>query len=404
MEFIPYGRQDIRNDDVEAVVSVLRSDWLTQGSVVPRFEAALAGYCGAQFAVAVNSATSALHIACVGLGLQPGDWLWTSPNTFVASANCGLYCGANVDFVDIDERTYNMCADALVLKLEQAEREGRLPKVVVPVHFGGQSCDMRRIKALAERYGFAVVEDASHAIGAKYDGEPVGSCRYSDAAVFSFHPVKIITTGEGGAVLTNDKAFAECLARLRSHGMTRDPSQMEGQCEGPWYYEMLEVGWNYRMTDIQAALGESQLKRADAIVRRRTELADRYDELLGNIGLTLPERDARCASSWHLYVVGWTAPGATMSRAEAFDALRASGIGVNVHYIPVHLQPVYRRMGFRLGQFPNAERYYTQAITLPLHPGMSEAQQDRIVDVLRGLANAAARAAKMPAATSLGNR
>jgi len=382
---IPYGRQDVAADDIEAVVAVLRSDWLTQGPTVPRFEAALAAYCGARHAIAVNSATAALHIACRALGLGAGDTLWTSPNTFVASANCALFCGAEVDFVDIDPRTYNMSVDALAEKLEAAEADGRLPKIVVPVHFGGQSCDMARIGALAKRYGFRVIEDAAHAVGGKYLGAPVGNCRHADITVFSFHPVKLITTGEGGAALTNDPELAERMARLRSHGITQDPRRMLGEPDGPWSYEEIELGWNYRMTDIAAALGMSQLRRLDEYVERRTALAARYHRLLANSGLALPWIDERCASAWHLYVVGWNADASRLSRREAFVELRRRGIGVQVHYIPVHTQPVFRERGFNVGQFPNAEAYYARALTIPLFPGLAEEQQDAVVEHLTAM-------------------
>lgn len=382
---IPYGRQDVTDDDTDAVLEVLRSDWLTQGPRVPAFETAIASYCGVAHAVAVNSATSALHIACAALGLGPGDRLWTSPNTFLASATCALYCGAAVDFVDIDPRSRNMSVEALAAKLAEADRAGALPKIVVPVHFAGQSCDMRAIHELGQRYGFRIVEDAAHALGGTYRGTPVGDCRYSDIAVFSFHPVKQITTGEGGIALTNGPNLAARMARLRSHGTTRDAALIQGECEGAWCYQMLELGWNYRMTDIQAALGLSQLARLDAYVARREVLAARYDRLLANSGLTLPWRDPDCASAWHLYVVGWNEAASGLSRAEAFDRLRAAGIGVNVHYIPVHTQPYFRRFGFHAGQFPAAEAYYAGAITLPLYPTMTEAQQDCVVDTLYGL-------------------
>ena len=382
---IPYGRQDVTDNDTDAVLEVLRSEWLTQGPRVPAFETAIASYCGAAHAVAVNSATSALHIACAALGLGPGDRLWTSPNTFLASATCALYCGAAVDFVDIDPRSRNMSIEALAAKLAEADRAGALPKIVVPVHFAGQSCDMRAIHELGKHYGFRIVEDAAHALGGAYRGAPVGNCRHSDIAVFSFHPVKQITTGEGGIALTNDPELAARMARLRSHGTTRDAALMQGECEGPWSYQMLELGWNYRMTDIQAALGLSQLARLDAYIVRREALAARYDRLLANSGLTLPWRDPDCASAWHLYVVGWNESASGLSRAEAFDRLRAAGIGVNVHYIPVHTQPYFRRFGFHAGQFPAAEAYYAGAITLPLYPTMTEAQQDRVVDTLYGL-------------------
>jgi UDP-4-amino-4,6-dideoxy-N-acetyl-beta-L-altrosamine transaminase len=380
---IPYGRQDVHAADVDAVIAVLRSDWLTQGPTVPRFEAAVADYCGARYAVAVNSATSGLHIACLALGLGPGDRLWTSPNTFVASANCGLYCGAEVDFVDIDSRTYNMSVDALAAKLEQAEAKGQLPKIVVPVHFAGQSCDMHGIRALGERYGFRIIEDAAHAVGGKYCGTPIGSCRFSDIAVFSFHPVKIVTTGEGGAALTNDAELAARMARLRSHGITQDPARMQGESDGPWYYQEIELGWNYRMTDIQAALGCSQMGRLDEYVRQRTTLAERYDRLLANSGLVLPWRDPDCASAWHLYVIGWNDEASRLSRGEVFVRLRAAGIGVQVHYIPVHTQPYFRKLGFKHGQYPNAEAYYGRAITIPLYPGLTGAQQDEVVERLK---------------------
>ena len=377
---IPYGRQDIQSADIEAVVSVLLSDRLTQGPMVPRFEGALADYCGVKHAVAVNSATSALHIACLALGLGPGDRFWTSPNTFVASASCALYCGAEVDFVDIDSRTYNMSVHALAAKLASAEIEGRLPKIVVPVHFAGQSCDMRRIRALADRYGFYIIEDAAHAIGGKYLGEPIGNCQYADITIFSFHPVKIITTGEGGVGLTNDSKLAARMRRLRSHGTTNDPDQMQGPVDGPWYYQMIELGWNYRMTDIQAALGHSQMQRLDEHVRRRILLADRYDRLLAESGHALPWCEPSCCSAWHLYVIAWNEEAAGISRKEAFTRLRSVGIGVQVHYIPVHTQPYFATLGFRPGQYPNAEAYYARAISVPLHSGLTEGQQDRVVD------------------------
>ena len=388
---IPYGRQDIRQEDVDAVVAVLRSDWLTQGPTVPRFERSLADYCSAKHAVCVNSATSALHIACVALGLGPGDRLWTSPNTFLASANCALYCGADVDFVDIDLRTGNMDADALAEKLKRAESEGTLPKIVVPVHFAGQSCDMQRIHALGRSYGFRIVEDAAHALGGKYLGAPVGNCRYSDIAVFSFHPVKNITTAEGGVALTNDAELAARMSRLRSHGTTNDPGRMDGEPDGPWSYQALELGWNYRMTDVQAALGCSQMPRIDDYVRRRAALAERYGRKLANSGLALPWTDANCASAWHLYVIGWNEEASGISRRTAFERLRAAGIGVQVHYIPVHTQPSYRRLGFQPGQYPRAEAHYARAITIPLYATLTETQQDEVVDQLLRLSSGSAR-------------
>jgi UDP-4-amino-4,6-dideoxy-N-acetyl-beta-L-altrosamine transaminase len=380
---IPYGRQDITQADIDSVVEVLRSDFLTQGPTVPRFETAVRDYCGARHAVAVNSATSALHVACLALGLGPGDVLWTSPITFVASANCALYCGADVDFVDINPRTYNMCADALARKLEIAEREGRLPKIVVPVHLCGQPCDMGVIRKLADRYGFRIIEDASHAIGARYRGEPIGNCQYSDITVFSFHPVKIITTAEGGMALTNDSGLSGAMALLRSHGITRDPAGMTRAPDGPWYYQQVDLGFNYRMTDVQAALGLSQMTRLDAYIRRRHELAARYDELLACLPLTTPWQHPDGYSGLHLYVVRLQQAAAGKGRREVFEALRASGIGVNVHYIPVHTQPYYESLGFKAGDFPAAEAYYEEAISLPMYPAMTEADQERVAKAVR---------------------
>jgi UDP-4-amino-4,6-dideoxy-N-acetyl-beta-L-altrosamine transaminase len=376
---IPYGRQEIREEDVDAVVEVLRSDFLTQGPAVPRFEEAVARYCGGVHAVAMNSATSALHVACLALGLGPGDRLWTSPITFVASANCGLYCGAQVDFVDIDPQTYNLCPLALERKLEEAAEQGKLPKVVVPVHLCGQPCDMKRIHALAQRYGFKVIEDASHAIGGKYLDEPIGSCRYSDITVFSFHPVKIITTAEGGMAVTRDPALAERMALLRSHGITRDASRMTHEPDGPWYYQQVELGFNYRMTDLQAALGTTQMQRLDEYVAARHALAARYDERLADLPLTRPWQHPDGYSGLHLYVIRLQPQRLTANHREVFEALRAHGIGVNLHYIPVHTQPYYRSLGFEPGQFPEAERYYAEAISLPLYSTLTIAQQDQVI-------------------------
>ncbi|QSV47179.1 UDP-4-amino-4,6-dideoxy-N-acetyl-beta-L-altrosamine transaminase [Geobacter benzoatilyticus] len=380
---IPYGRQSISQADIQAVVDVLSSDWLTQGPTVERFEQTVAGYCGTAHGVAVNSATSALHIACLAAGIGPGDILWTSPNTFVASANCGLYCGATVDFVDIDSRTYNMSVERLEEKLEQAERDGKLPKVVIPVHFAGQPCDMEAIGRLAGRYGFTVIEDASHAIGGRYKNEPVGNCRHSAMTVFSFHPVKIITTGEGGMVLTNSPELHERLLRLRSHGITRDPALMAGESHGPWYYEQIELGFNYRMTDIQAALGVSQMTRLDEFVKRRHQLAERYDEALAELPLTLPWQHPDTWSAFHLYVVRLNPGTIRKSRRQVFEDLRGRGLLVNIHYIPVHTQPFYRATGFADGDFPESERYYREAITLPLYAGLAEGDQDRVITTLR---------------------
>jgi UDP-4-amino-4,6-dideoxy-N-acetyl-beta-L-altrosamine transaminase len=389
---IPYGRQSVDQADIDAVVEVLKSDWLTQGPAIERFEAAMAERCEAGFGVAVCNATAALHIACLAAGLGQGDWLWTSPNTFLASANCGRYCGADVDFVDIDPLTWNLDADALARKLEAAESTGTLPTVLVAVAFSGQSCDMRAIGELARRYRFVVIEDASHAVGARYAGRPVGCGEFADMTVFSFHPVKIITTGEGGLVLTNRPELAERLRRLRSHGMTRDPAQMDEPSHGPWYYQQVELGFNYRMTDIQAALGLSQLGKLAGFLARRRELAGRYQTLLADLPLTLPTIQAEAESAWHLYVVRVQTEVLSVSRLQVFEGLRAADIGVNVHYIPVHLQPYYRDLGFKPGDFPEAEAYYAQAISLPLYPAMTDAQQDYVVEQLRRVLGKTGRA------------
>lgn len=380
---IPYGRQEVTDADVAAVAEVLRSDFLTQGPMVPRFEEEVARRVGARHAVAVNSATSALHIACLALGLQPGDWLWTSPITFLASANCALYCGARVDFVDIDPRTWNLCPRALAAKLEVANRQGRLPRIVVPVHLAGEPCDMEAIGALARRYGFKVLEDASHAIGGSYRGESIGSGKHADACVFSFHPVKIVTSAEGGMAVTNDPALAETMALLRSHGMTRDPARMTHAPDGPWYYQQVALGFNYRMTELQAALGLSQLQRLEPYIARRHALADRYDRLLAELPLALPVRARDSRSGLHLYVVRLKLDAIRSSHRQVFEHLRAAGIGVNLHYIPVHLQPYYAAMGFQPGDFPQAEQYYAEAISLPMYATLEDAQQDQVVAALR---------------------
>lgn len=378
---IPYGRQWLDQADRDAVQQVLQSDWLTQGPAVPRFETALANACGATHAVAVNSATSALHIACLALGVGPGDRVWTSPNTFVASANCARYCGAMVDFVDIDPDTGNLSAAALTTKLEQAAKQGQLPKVVIAVHFAGHSCDMAAIAQLGQRYGFAIIEDASHAVGASLDHQPVGSGRFADITVFSFHPVKIITTGEGGACLTNSADLAAHLQRLRSHGITREPAELEFPSPGPWYYEQGELGFNYRMTDIQAALGASQMTRLAEFVTRRRAIAARYSRELADCAVDLPVERPGVGSSWHLYVVR------TPARDALFAHLRANSIGTQVHYIPVHCQPYYRRLGFGPGHCPNAEAHGATALSLPIFPALSEDQQSEVIRVVRqGLA------------------
>ena len=380
---IPYGRQDISLADIEEVVGVLRSDFLTQGPQVPRFEKEVCKKVGADYALAVNSATSALHIACLALGLSDGDLLWTSPITFVASANCGLYCGADVDFVDIDPRNFNLCPTALEAKLREADAANRLPKVVVVVHMCGQSADMEKIAALGNRYGFHIIEDASHAIGGKYQGAYIGNCRFSDITVFSFHPVKIITTAEGGMAVTNDPTLAQKMELYRSHGITRDTSQMTREPDGPWYYQQVDLGYNYRMTDLQAALGVSQMQRLDAFVMRRHELAERYDRLLTALPLVIPWRANETYSAFHLYVVRLKRDKTTQSRREVFEALRGLGIGINVHYIPVHVQPHYSAMGLKSGDYPEAERYYEQAISLPLFAKMTNDQQDEVVRALQ---------------------
>ncbi|RTL30668.1 MAG: UDP-4-amino-4,6-dideoxy-N-acetyl-beta-L-altrosamine transaminase [Burkholderiales bacterium] len=380
---IPYGRQDITQADIDAVVEVLRSDFLTQGPAVPQFEQAVSSYCGAAHAVAVNSATSALHIGCLALGLGPGDWLWTSPITFVASANCGLYCGAQVDFVDIDPRTYNMCPQALAVKLELAQREGRLPKVVVPVHLCGQSCDMQAIHALSQRYGFRIIEDASHAIGGRYQGKPIGCGAYSDITIFSFHPVKIITTAEGGMAVTNDCHLAQRMALLRSHGITRDPAQMTHASDGSWYYQQIELGFNYRMTELQAALGLSQISRLDDYVVRRHDLAKRYEALLADMPVTLPWQHPDGYSALHLYVIRLQSSKLTRTHREVFEALREQGIGVNLHYIPVHTQPYHIEHGQRGKRYPQAEQYYAEAISLPMYPTMTQADQQKVTAALK---------------------
>lgn len=385
---IPYGRQDISEADIQSVVNVLRSDFLTQGPAVPAFEKAIVGYCAVEHAVALNSATSALHVACLALGVGVGDAVWTSPITFVASANCALYCGATVDFVDIDPRTYNMSAERLAEKLAQAEKSGCLPKVVIPVHFCGQPCDMAGIHALSQRYGFKIIEDASHAIGGKYRGEPIGNCRYSDIAVFSFHPVKVITTGEGGMALASDESLAKRMRLLRSHGITREAADMTHAPDGAWYYQQVELGFNYRMTDLQAALGLSQMQRLDEFVAKRHAIAKRYDRMLAGLPVITPWQHADSYSGLHLYVIRLKLAEIDKAHREVFEALRAAGIGVNLHYIPVYRQPYYEQLGFKAGHCPEAEQYYAEAISLPMYPALTEAQQGRVVAALREVANA----------------
>lgn len=382
MQTIPYGRQEITQADINAVVAVLESDFLTQGPMVPRFEQAVAQHCNAKHALAVNSATSALHIACMALGLGPGDWLWTSPVTFVASANCALYCGAQVDFVDIDPRTYNLCPQELAAKLVQAEKKGLLPKIVVPVHLCGQPCDMQAIYALSKKYGFKIIEDASHSVGGRYQDHPVGNCEFSDITVFSFHPVKIITTAEGGMCMTNDDILAQSMALARSHGITRDPTQMTHATEGPWYYQQIALGYNYRMTELQAALGVSQMERLDAFVTRRHQLARRYDDLLAALPVTTPWQHPDSYSGLHLYPIRLQLGNITQTHLQVFESMRQQGIGVNLHYIPVHTQPYYARMGFEPEDFPQAQAYYREAISLPMYQNLTDAQQDQVVEAL----------------------
>lgn len=379
---IPYGLHSISDADIEAVDAVLRSDFLTQGPQVPAFERALADFCQAPHAVAVNSATSALHIACMALGVGAGDTVWTCTNTFVASANCALYCGADVEFLDIDPATLNLCVPELTAKLEAASAAGRLPKVLIPVHFGGLPCDMAAIGASARRHGVKVIEDASHAIGARYiDGVPVGSGHHSDITVFSFHPVKIMTTAEGGAALTRDAALARRLQLLRSHGITREAGEMREPSEGPWDYEQVTLGYNYRMTELQAALGVSQLPRVPGWIQARHAQADRYDRELAGLPLLLPPRGQPAWSALHLYVVQLDAERCSVGRRAAFDALRAAGIVVNVHYIPVHTQPFFRAR--RVQRLPAAEHYYSRCITIPLYPGLSPEDQGTVIARLR---------------------
>jgi UDP-4-amino-4,6-dideoxy-N-acetyl-beta-L-altrosamine transaminase len=379
---IPYGKHEVLPEDIDSVVNVLKSKLITQGPIVPQFEQQVAQYCQAQYAVAVNSATSALHLACLALELGPGDWLWTSPITFVASANCGLYCGAKIDFVDIDPQTYNLCPKALEQKLIAAEKSGELPQVVVPVHIAGQSCDMKSIFALAQKYQFKIIEDASHAIGGKYLDKPIGQCRYSDITVFSFHPVKIITSGEGGMAVTNNKILADKMRLLRQHGITRDPTQMTKEPDGSWYYQQIDLGFNYRLSDIHAALGLSQLKRLDQYVSNRQALAFRYNELLADLPVLLPLQQGDCYSAFHLYIIRIDSQKNTPSHFKVFESLKTQGIGVNLHYIPVHLQPFYQQMGYETGDFPEAESYYQQAITLPLYPTLTHQQQDQVIAAL----------------------
>ncbi len=384
MTMIPYGRQNINQTDIDAVVDVLRSDFLTQGPVVPAFEKAIGDYCGAQHVVAVNSATSALHIACLALGVGKGDVVWTSPNTFVASANCALYCGAMVDFVDIDPLTYNLSLERLTEKLALAKNTGNLPKVIIPVHFSGQPCDMAGIYALGQQYGFKIIEDASHAIGGRYKNEPIGSSRYSDITVFSFHPVKIITSGEGGVAVTNDPALAKRMRLLRSHGISSSKEDMSTRPEHEiWNYQQIDLGFNYRMTDLQAALGLSQMQRLDLFVTQRHEIAKRYDLLLADLPVVAPWQHSDSYSSFHLYVIRLKLAEIKKSQRQIYNAFYAADIGVNLHYIPVYRQPYFEKMGFETGYCPEAEKYYSEVVSIPMYAGLTLKQQDFVVRSLR---------------------
>jgi len=386
MNFIPYGRQNITEEDIDAVVNVLKSDYLTQGPKVPEFENAIKEYCNVEYALAMNSATSALHVACLALNVGQGDIVWTTPITFVASANCALYCGATVDFVDIDPRTYNLSIQSLEHKLEAAKEQDKLPKVVIPVHLCGQPCDMERIYQLSKKYGFSIIEDASHAIGGKYKNQPIGNCQYSDITIFSFHPVKIITTAEGGVATTKNEELAQKMDLLRSHGITRDSDLMTHEPDGPWYYQQVDLGYNYRMTEMQAALGVSQIKRLSSITKSRHEIANRYNEKLASLAVIVPFQIQEAYSGLHLYVIRLKLDEIKPTHLEVFKALRAANIGVNLHYIPVHLQPYYKEhFGFKLGDFPQAEQYYEEAISLPLYPDLSQEQQDYVVETLKDI-------------------
>ncbi len=383
--YIPYGKQSINQQDIDEVVAVLRSDWLTQGPMIELFEQTVANYCGVKFAVAVSSATAGLHLACIALGLEPGNSLWTSPITFVASANCGLYCGAEVDFVDIDLNTYNMSIESLEEKLIQSKKEGKLPKILVPVHLAGQSCDMTQIQQLSQEYGFYILEDASHAIGGEYLGSPVGCCKFSDMAVFSFHPVKIITTGEGGIVVTNQRNIYEKLIRLRSHGITRKPELMKEKSHGPWYYEQLELGFNYRITDIQAALGVSQLKRLDKFIEQRRNLAERYNELLAELPIITPIEYLNVKSSWHLYIIRLRLDKIHKTHRQVFEEMRNAGIYVNLHYIPVYCHPYFKGLNYVGNKCINAEQYYSTAISLPIYPDLTITEQNYVAASLQAI-------------------
>jgi UDP-4-amino-4,6-dideoxy-N-acetyl-beta-L-altrosamine transaminase len=384
---INYGGQDINQSDIDSVINVLKSEFLTQGPQVPLFEKQVAKYCDVRYGVAVNSATSALHIACLALGLKEDDWIWTSPNSFVASANCGLYCGAKIDFVDIDSKTYNMSVDELENKLIIAKKDNKLPKIVIPVHFAGQSCNMKKIYSLSQEYGFRIIEDASHAIGGKFLKKQVGNCQYSDITVFSFHPVKIITTAEGGMAVTNSKNFLRKMQLYRSHGISRDKSLMTKEPDGDWYYQQINLGFNYRMNELQAALGLNQMQRLDEFVSKRHNLQERYDSFLGYFPLKMPYQDKDSYSSLHLYPIQIDLNRVSKDRNEIYNELRNKGVGVNVHYIPIHTQPYFSKFGFKEGDFPNSENYYQNAISLPLFHHMTIKQQDFIISAIDKILN-----------------